>query len=273
MSKRFEMKKLFASTALLLSFFAQAQMKEGTIVFERVIQIQMRAPANIDPAIAAQIPKSRTDQFELLFANNQSLWQFLPSLNSEDQTTISSGNQVFRFAGAGSANDVVYHNFDKATRTDRREVFDKGFIVSDSVRKLNWKLSEETKKVLNYTVHKATAERIGTRPRITMENGQMKREEFPDTAKIVAWYTTDIPVPAGPDFQGQLPGMILELDVDNGQTVYRATEVSAKVSANKIKEPKDGKKITAAEFIIERNKLMDEMRKNMPNGQNIRIQQ
>ena len=107
---------------------------------------------------------------------------------------------------------------------------------------------------------------------MTMENGQMKREEFPDTAKIVAWFTTDIPVPAGPDFQGQLPGLILEVDIDNGQTVYRAIEFSNKVSLNKIKEPKDGKKLTAAEFNKERDKLMEEMRKNMPNG-NIRIQQ
>lgn len=270
MLKRFEMKKFFASASLLLSFFAQAQMKEGRIVYEREIQIQMRA-ANIDPAIAAQIPKSRTDQYELLFANNQSLWQYLPNINNEDQTTVTSGNRVFRFGGA-NPNEVVYYNFDKGIRTDQREVADRNFIVGDSIRKLEWKLSEETKKILNYTVYKATSTRIGTRPRITMENGQMKREEFPDTAKIVAWYTTDIPVPAGPDFQGQLPGMILELDVDNGQAVYKAIEISAKVSSNKIKEPKDGKKLTAAEFVKERDKLMEEMRKNMPNGQ-IRIQQ
>ena len=44
------------------------------------------------------------------------------------------------------------------------------------------------------------------------------------------------------------------------------------MSLNKIKEPKDGKKLTAAEFTKERDKLMEEMRKNMPNG-SIRIQQ
>jgi predicted metallo-beta-lactamase superfamily hydrolase len=33
---------------------------------------------------------------------------------------------------------------------------------------------------------------------------------------------------------------------------------------NNIKEPKGGKKLTAAEFATEREKLMEEMRKNMP---------
>jgi GLPGLI family protein len=82
----------------------------------------------------------------------------------------------------------------------------------------------------------------------------------------VAWFSTDIPVPVGPEYQGQLPGAVLELDIANGQTVYQAIEVSPKVTASKIKAPKDGKKVTAAEFTQERDKLFEEMRKNMPGG-------
>lgn len=264
------MKKIIASATLLISLIAQAQVKEGKIIYERIMQLPTRM-VNMDPAIAAQMPKARTDQYELLFGNNQSLLQYLPNINNEDQTTFTGGGGavVLRFAGG---NDIVFHNFTNQTKTEQREVFDRSFLVTDSIRKLNWKLTEESKTILNYKAQKATATRIGTRPRMTMENGQMKREDFPDTAKIIVWFTTDIPVPAGPDFQGQLPGTILEVDIDNGQTVYKAIEISNKISLNKIKEPKDGKKVTAAEFTIERDKLMEEMRKNMPNG-SIRIQQ
>ena len=263
------MKKFLLFAALFVTSFANAQMKEGRIVFERIFQLPTRA-INVDPAVASQIPKSRTDQFELLFGNNQSLWQYLPNINSEEQNTFSGNGIVLRFAGP--SNEISYYNFDKAIRIDQREIADKNYVVTDSVQKLDWKLSDETKIVLNHTVHKATAQRISSRTRMTMENGEMKREEFPDTAKVVAWYTTDIPVPAGPEFQGQLPGLILELDVDNGQSVYKALEISSKVNTSKIKEPKDGKKMTAAEFTKERQKVMEEMRKNMPNGNVIRIQ-
>ena len=102
----------------------------------------------------------------------------------------------------------------------------------------------------------------------------MKREMVPDTAAIIAWFTTDIPVSAGPaDFQGQLPGLILEMDINKGQTVYKALEITAKVNISKIREPKEGKKVTAAEYTVERDKILEEMRKNMPAGGTFRIQQ
>jgi GLPGLI family protein len=263
------MKKIILCAALSFTIAAKAQMKEGRVVYERVFQLPTRN-LNIDPSVAAQIPKSRTDQFELLFSGNQSLWQYLPSLGGEDQGNFSGGGVVLRFAGA--TNEVTYSNFEKGVRVDQREIADKNYVVTDTVQKLAWKLTDESKTVLGHTVFKATAQRIGTRSRMTMENGEMKRQEFPDTAKVVAWFATDIPVSAGPDFGGQLPGLILELDVDNGQTVYRALEISPKVSVSKIKEPKDGKKMTAVEFRKERDKIMEEMRKNMPQGMNIRMQ-
>ena len=245
-------------------------MKEGRVLYERVMQTPMRA-FNLDPAIAAQIPKSRTDQYELLFSSNQSLWQFLPSAaNDGDANTFASGGVVLRLAGA--SNDITYLNFEKGIRIDQREVLEKAFVVTDSIRKLEWKLSDETKTVLNYTVHKATAKRISTRIQMTMENGEMKRTPYQDTATVVAWFTTEVPVPAGPEYGGQLPGLILELDIANGQTVYKAIEVSPKVNTAKIREPKEGKKVTAAEFTKERDKLMEEMRKNAPSGNVFRIQ-
>lgn len=268
----FEMKKILLLLAICISVTSQAQMKEGRVVYERTFQLPTRIfGANAE--MAAQLPRSRTDQYELLFGNNQSLWQYLPDANSEgDANTFSSsggGNtMVFRFGGA---NDVSYTNFERGTRVDQREIADKNYVVTDSIRKLNWKLTNETKTILNYTVRKAISERIGTRMQMTMENGEMKREQVPDTTSIVAWFTTDIPVAAGPGtYQGQLPGLILELDENNGRTVFKAVEASSRVSLNKIKEPKDGKKITAAEFDKEREKVMEEMRKNMPNG-NMRI--
>jgi GLPGLI family protein len=55
--------------------------------------------------------------------------------------------------------------------------------------------------ILNYTARKATAQNVRMRTQMSMENGQMKREQVPDTVQVVAWLTTDIPAPAGPDFQ------------------------------------------------------------------------
>ena len=265
------MRKLFAVFLLACTISGYAQMKEGRITYERTFQLPTRLFNGANPDIVAQLPKSRTDQFELLFANNQALWQYLPDASSDgDGNTFTAGGgaMVFRFAGG---NDLSYFNLDNGLSVTQREIMDKNYVVTDTTKKLDWKLTDESKTILNHKAFKAIANRMTMRPRVTMENGEMKREMVPDTLAVVAWFTPDIPVAVGPaTYQGQLPGLILELDENNGQTVFKTVEISAKVSASKIKEPKDGKKITQAEFDKEREKAMEEMRKNMPNGMRIR---
>lgn len=266
------MKKILLLACLFCSLAGYSQLKQGTVVFERTTMFNR--PAGMDPELAKRIPASRTDQFELLFANNQTLWQVLPSAQGEE-TTVSSGNGMAIFRMAGNS-DVIFFDLNEKKRVDHREMFDRTFVVDDTILKINWKLTDETKTILNYPVKKATAQRIGTRTMASMENGEFKRTEVADTTTIIAWFSTAIPVPAGPqDFQGQLPGMILELSLNNGRIVYTAKEVSEKVNTASIREPKKGKRLTSAEFAKEREALMQEMRRNMPEGRGntIRIQQ
>ena len=265
------MKKLLLIAASAFTLIAQAQTKEGKVIYERITQMTGRFGGSIPPEIQAQMPKSRTDQFELLFTPQHSLYQFIANAADEGNNTFSSGGRTIQVIGGGPT-ETTYTDFGKGIQISQREVMDKSYVVTDSLTKLQWKLSDETKKILDFTARKATSTAINQRTRMSMENGEMKRETVNDTVKVVAWYTTDVPVPAAPMYAGQLPGLILELDVNNGQNVIKAIEFSPKVAVNKIKEPKDGKKLTAAEFALERDKLMEEMRKNMPQGMRVRMQ-
>ncbi|MEO6070423.1 MAG: GLPGLI family protein, partial [Chitinophagaceae bacterium] len=156
---------------LFIGLVAGAQTKQGRVVYERTVQMQMRLQG-VSDEIAAQMPKSRTDIFELLFGNNQSLYQNLPT-SGEEQNSFSGGGGSFNFRQMMN-NEVVYYNFATGKRTDLRELGDKNFLVDDSVRKLAWKISDETKTIAGHTARKATAARVGTRPMVTMENGEMK---------------------------------------------------------------------------------------------------
>lgn len=261
------MKKILLSLSVLAFFSADAQLKEGKVIYERTMQLRV----NANSEVAHLVPPQRTDNFELLFGNNQSIWRVIPNAEG-DNSTVSGPGFMMRMAGN---DDVIYYNFEKAQRIDQRDLFDREFLVEDSISKLKWKLTEENKSILNFNATKAVAERIGSRSVMTMENGEMKRQQVADTSYITAWFTSEVPVPAGPsEFQGQLPGLILELNVNNGRTVYKAVEVSPKVNVASIKEPKGGKRLTAQEFNKERDKLMEEMRKNNPGGnRSIRIVQ
>ena len=56
------------------------------------------------------------------------------------------------------------------------------------------------------------------------------------------------------------------MNIANGRQVYQALEISPKVDLGNIKEPSGKKKYTQAEFLKEREKMMEEMNKNMQHG-------
>jgi GLPGLI family protein len=157
--------------------------------------------------------------------------------------------------------DITWLNFADGRKVEQKEFATKQYLVTDSVRKLSWKLTGETKNILGYACQQAVTTRLGKRSMINMDNGVMTKKEVPDTSVVIAWFTLAIPVPAAPDYEGQLPGLILQVDI-NGNTTYKAIEVSQKADVAAIKEPKKGKKVTTDEFNKERDKAMEDMQRN-----------
>ena len=60
----------------MISAAVSAQMKQGTITYDRTVQMTMQfAGAGMPEGMQQSIPQSRTDKYELIFANNQSIWR------------------------------------------------------------------------------------------------------------------------------------------------------------------------------------------------------
>lgn len=249
---------LATGAATILAAVSMAQTKAGLVQYEMITQLQGQIQIQGLPE-GVELPKSRTSYFELRFGNNQSLWQVA---EQAPEPEMSTGSVQFRTVNMGGG-DVVFTDFNTKLKTEKRELFDKTFIVEDSIRIMNWKMTGETRTILGYPAMKATTSRIAKSFKTTMVDGKIERAESVDTLPIVAWFTTAIPVAAGPNpYEGQLPGLILELDNGNGRIVYKATSVSDKVKQDTIKPPKGKKKHTTAEYEAERKKVMDEMQKN-----------
>ncbi len=81
------MKYIMLPVCFLLSLVTAAQKKEGKVIYERTMLIQNRF-RGMDEEIDLQLPSSRTDHFELLFGNNQSLWQRIPEVNEKKELGI-----------------------------------------------------------------------------------------------------------------------------------------------------------------------------------------
>lgn len=256
------MNRILIAVAMLIAIPSLAQVKEGRILYERTVQLQIRLNDE-NPAFQNMIPKERKDKFELLFTEGKSLWQALEDENQGDDMNFSDGGGARIMIRVPGSDDITFHNVAEGKKVEQRELGGKNYIIADSIKKLSWKVAGETKQILGYNCMKATTQRTQESMRMNMDNGKMTREKVIDTSNIVAWFTNEIPGSFGPEmYQGQLPGTILEIDVNNGRNSYKAVQVTPKVDVAKIKEPSKGKKATAEEFAKEREKLLQEMQQN-----------
>jgi GLPGLI family protein len=258
------MKKILtASLVLLAGTMVHGQQKEGKVIYEHTFKLGQFA---VDPNRPNQnsLPTVQQNKYELNFANNQSLWRSAaPEIDDEGPGERGG----FRVIIGMNNNNLHFANLETNTTVTEQSMFDKKFIVEDSIRPLKWKMTGETKSILNHNCMKAMATNIRTRPVTIMTNGEFTRKEVTDTAYIIAWVANDIPVPAGPqEYQGQLPGLILELDYNKGNAVYKALSISSKADLAIIKAPSGKKHYTQAEFIVERDKMLKEFQNNRGGG-------
>jgi GLPGLI family protein len=76
---------------------------------------------------------------------------------------------------------------------------------------------------------------------------------------IRVWFTSSIPVSSGPAGYGGLPGMIIQVDINNGKRVITATRIDPLTNPEVLVKPKEGKKVTTAEY----KKIVDDKMKEM----------
>lgn len=254
------MKAIYFLACVLIGLHVQAQQQTGRVVYEFTPQMRIQMAGmreGMEPPPPP--PGAHVIKLEVLFGNNQMLRRALEDNTMNDFPSNEGGVQIRGFAMG--EDDITWLNFAEGRKVEQKEFAAKQYLVTDSVRKLNWKLTGETKNMLGYTCQQAVTTRLSNRSMINIDNGVMTKKEVPDTSHVIVWFTPAIPVPAGPDYEGQLPGLILQIDM-NGNTTYKAIEVSQKADVASIKEPKKGKKVTADEFNKERDKAMEEMQRN-----------
>lgn len=242
----------FASVSLL-----HAQMKAGTIVYDQKINMHRNIQ---DEQMKAMMPEFRTAKYQLEFSDSVSLYKLIPEDEAPDPFAGGGGarRMVFTMGGAGSE---TYKNFSQMKSIQSSELGGKNFLIVDSIRQQPWKLGDETKTILGHICHKATRKIIqpaqrrmvfggpGAPPADTAKTARPGAVPAGKEVEVVAWYADDIVSPAGPESYGQLPGVILQLDVDNGATVYTATDIKKTVDQKSLKEPKKGKVVTQQEYV------------------------
>ena len=276
------MRKIFlALTVMLVAFTsAFAQVKEGKLIYERKINMYRMIT---DPEMRARIPEFRTEKFELLFNEQASMFKTIPEEEAPDPFANSGGGgerggMRFNFRMPETA---MYTDIPNQMQYEARSLFEKDFLIVDSLKPINWKLSDETKTIAKFVCKKATTMITPQQMNMRFGGGGRNRNNTdtaapvkPKEEELVVWYTESIPVSVGPDTYAGLPGAILEVNSGNGGNVITASEFTAKYAAKELKQPTKGDKMNRAQFAESMKKIMEDMQRGGGmGGMRIRINQ
>ena len=223
--------KIFAilSLILCLSFnvvFAQFARftTSGVVEFEKKINMHALIQKNINKDNESYMnqvfeqykksqPQFKTFKSTLSFSVDKSL--FTPVESTESPSFFSDHPAVMQI-------NTVYNDLLTKSSVIQKKVFEQTFIVKDSTRSINWKITDETREIAGYSCRRANA--------LVM-----------DSIYVVAFYTDQIPVSSGPETFSGLPGMILGLALPHDNVTWFATSVADKPLPKPLVAPSKGR--------------------------------
>ncbi|MDE2997356.1 MAG: GLPGLI family protein [Bacteroidota bacterium] len=230
------MKRLLPLLIFLMALPATAQ--EGTITYDRIVKIEMDLPPEME-SMRDQFPTENKTRMLLHFNELESVWRASEEQEERGDREFRGGGMMVRMSRAREQN-VTYVNHDEGRMIDRRDFMGRTFLIKDDQPMLAWKLTGEQSEFNGYMVQRATAVR--------------------DSSSVEAWFSPQIPVAVGPGPFAGLPGAILVLIIDDGQTTFTATDISlGELPEDAIVVPDEGREVSQEEF----EAIMEEKRKEM----------
>ncbi len=226
------MKRLIILCALALvpSFMmAQARfIKAGKIEFERKINVHRQYEPSEDEGdwfkeFISKQPRFHTTYFDLHF--DESRTAYVPGRETDDN------KRNLWFIGPAKDNKVAT-NLNTGRTRNLKNIFEETFLIDDTARRVQWRLSDETRTIAGFECRKA----VGI---------------ICDSVYVVAFYTDEILTSGGPESFHGLPGMILGLAIPRLYTTWYATKLELVAPDPKALEfSAKGKKITEKELQV-----------------------
>ena len=245
---------LGALLGLLLAFPATAEVQRGSITYTRSMKLDIELPPEMR-SLVRDLPSDISHEVLLRFDETASLAtaqrdpgggrrgagarrganrriEIAESLEPGELAAALSMAQAFVGGDMGTIRGAAaetYTRFADGIMVEAHDFLGRQFRVRGERPALEWRLTGEQAEHEGFMVMRATTEHEG--------------------ASVEAWFTPEIPVPGGPDVYGGLPGMILVVSLDGGESKFFATEIALDEGESEpIAEPTKGDEMTPEEF-------------------------
>lgn len=235
------MKKLILLALIFSTGGLLAQQKSGQIFYKETTDIH-RGMENESSEIIAAVPQYQSSSMCLLFTENISLYQKI----DEEKDQALPSNWTHEDHGMNVTMKIeaprytLYQDLMKNEKTEERDFLGKLFLIEGPLRTYQWKIAPEEKIITGFNCRKAVHQ---------------------DSSRtLVAWFTSEIPVSVGPSEYHGLPGMILEVNIDNGARIITANKVlNEPPGRDLLQKPYKGKRVSVSEFEEIRDNKLKEM--------------
>lgn len=222
------------SILLCFQFLSQSQTQfYSTVKIEFVKNINVHAYyKELDEEwynyIKDRLPREVSDYYEFVGDSSRSIYK-------PGKETPIDPNSNYR---AVADKNVVYNDYGAGTSIAQKPVFEETFLVQDSLAKIKWKVTPDTRTIAGFECRKA----IGI---------------LDDSIAVFAFYTDELMIKGGPEGIHGLPGMILGVGVPRLHSTWFATKVEVVDVNMKIVTPATkGKKVNRATMMKSLDKVL-----------------
>lgn len=239
--------RIILTLGTLLIAGASMAQSSGRVIYEEKFNfepnIQMEGAdsammSNMEQQIMEMMANMPSQKKELLFTPDAALFHDYEERVDKQYTESGAGMEMM--VVMDTPEEVYYTDLQNNKSVEQRDLMGKKFLINEDIEKSKWKLTGETQEIAGYMCTRA----------VMVE----------DSSEVVAWFTGQIPVSVGPLGSGQLPGLILSLELTEHDISYTASSVElTEVDPSSIVPPSEGKKISREKYV----KLAEEKQKEM----------
>lgn len=207
----------FFITALFFTIPSTAQQFVDKAVIEFEINTNLKKTMSNDSwdeMMKENLSDFKISYFSYTFADNKSLFKF---------DRWSPKTRIPKYLKDADEENSWYFDFNSGIINMQKQIIGTNFVVTDSIPKIEWKITNENREIAGYNCRKAVGKIF-------------------DDVYVFAFYTDEITISGGPVSISGLPGMILGLTIPRLYTSYVATKVTISVKDATIIKPIAAKK-------------------------------
>lgn len=173
-----------------------------------------------DRVMKNSFPKFTNFYFDLSFDQHKTLYK----------RGRAPENRQNVYWGLADGDNIIASDLDIAQSVVQKNIYGNAYLITDSIRKIDWKIGEEIRNIAGFDCRKAVG-------------------KIMDSIIVIAFYTDEILTSGGPESFAGLPGMILGVAIPRMHTTWYATKLQlAEVSEKDLTAPRRGEKLSGREF-------------------------